>query len=112
MFYNQPDDERDNQFMTRADYNFGKHRVVCEVFLFPLREDPVSGAQTIITAKQGLNLFDQNISAADTYAITPAVLNSFVFSFDRYFTTVVSGAPFSFASLGIPIASTTPPSCL
>lgn len=108
-FYNQPDDERDNQFMTRADYNLGKHRIYAKYFYSRYEKDPVSGAQAIITAKQGLNLFDQNISAADTYSITPALLNSFVFSFDRYFTTVVSGAPFSFASLGIPIASTTPP---
>ena len=109
VFYNQPDDERENQFMVRADYNIGKHRIYGKYFYSRYEKDPVSGGTYIITAKQGLNLFDQSASAADTYAITPTLLNSFVFSYTRYFTTVVSGAPFSFASIGIPIASTTPP---
>ena len=44
--------------------------------------------------------------------LTPSarnLLNSFIFSYNRNNGTVISGAPFSFASLGIPIASTTPP---
>jgi Carboxypeptidase regulatory-like domain/TonB dependent receptor len=109
VYYAQPDNEHETQAMGRVDYDLSKHRIYGKYFYSHYSRDAVSGAQDIVTAKSGLDLADQSVSASDTYTITPTLLNNFVFSYTRYFATVVSAAPFTIASLGIPIASTTPP---
>ena len=52
---------------------------------------------------------DQSVSVNHTYNFSAALLNSFIFSFNRIHGTILSGAPFSFPSIGIPIAASTPP---
>jgi len=50
---------------------------------------------------------DQSASFSHTYNFRPTLLNSFIFSYNRINGTIVSGAPFSFADIGIPIAHST-----
>jgi hypothetical protein len=109
IHYNLPDDEHVNEFLGRVDYNLAKHRIYGRYFYSRYGKDPVSGVQNIIASGRGYDLWDQSASASDIYSISPNVLNSLIFSYNRNNGTVVSGAPFSFASLGIPIASTNPP---
>jgi hypothetical protein len=107
--YSLPDNEHENQFLTRVDYDLSKHRIYGRYFYSRYGKDPVVGSQNILTSNRGYNLWVQGMAFGETYNITPNVLNSFIFSYNRNYGTVVSGAPFSFASLGIPIAGTTPP---
>jgi hypothetical protein len=107
--YSSPDNEHENQFLTRIDYDLNKHRIYGRYFYSRYGRDAVIGSQNILTSNRGLDLFDQGVSVSDTYNISPNILNSFIFSYNRNNGTVTSGAPFSWPSLGIPIASTTPP---
>ncbi len=109
VYYALPDNEHENQFLTRADYDLNKHRIYGRYFYSRYGKDAVIGSTDILTSNRGFDLFDQGAAIGDTYTITPNLLNSLIFSYNRNNGTVTSGAPFSLASLGIPIASTTPP---
>src|SRR5260370_717564 len=63
----------------------------------------------LVVARGGFSDLDQSASFSHTYNFRPTLLNSFIFSYNRINGTIVSGAPFSFADLGIPIAHSTPP---
>lgn len=108
-YYSLPDNEHENQFLTRADYDVGSHRIYGRYFYSRYGKDPVVGNTNILTSNRGYDLFDQGTAVSDTYTIRPNLLNSFIASYNRNDGTVVSGAPFSLNSLGIPIASTNPP---
>lgn len=108
-YYSLPDNEHENQFLTRADYDLNKNRVYGRYFYSRYGTNAVIGTSNILTSTRGFDLFDQGAAASDTYTFTPKLLNSLIFSYNRNNGTVTSGAPFSLVSLGIPIASTTPP---
>ena len=109
FYYNLPDNEHENQFMTRVDYNLSKHRLYGRYFYDDYTKDPVVGSANIVTATRGVGIFDQGVSVSDTYTLSPSLLNSAIFSYNRNNGSILSGAPFAFNSLGIDIASTTPP---
>lgn len=110
VYYNLPDNEHENQFLTRADYDMSsKNRVYGRYFYSRYGKDPVVGSQNLLTSNRGFDLFDQGAAASDTYTFTPKLLNSLIFSYNRNNGTIESGAPFSWTSLGIPVSSTTPP---
>ena len=109
VYYNLPDNEHDTQYMTRVDYNLSKQRIYGRYFYDRYGKDPVVGSQNIVTSGRGFDLWDQGASASDTYTFSPTLLNNAILSYNRNNGTIISGAPFTFASLGIPIASTTPP---
>lgn len=108
-YYSNPNNQHENQFLTRADYDLNKHRIYGRYFYSRFGKDAVIGSQNILASNRGLDLFDQGASASDTYTITPKLLNSVIFSYNRNYGTVTSGAPFGYSSLSIPISSTTPP---
>lgn len=109
IYYNLPDNEHENQFLTRIDYDLNKNRIYGRYFYSRYGKDAVVGNHNILTSNRGFDLFDQGAAVGDTFNFTPNLLNSFIFSYNQNNGTVVSGAPFSWTSLGIPIASTTPP---
>jgi hypothetical protein len=109
VYYNLPDNEHENQFLTRADYDLDRNRIYGRYFYSRYGTDAVLGTTDILTSRRGFDLFDQGAAISDTFTVTPKLLNSLIFSYNRNNGTVTSGAPFSLASLGIPIASTTPP---
>jgi hypothetical protein len=108
-YYSLPDSEHENQFLTRVDYDLTRNRIYGRYFYSRYERDAVIGDKNILTSNRGLDLFDQGVAVGDTFSVTPNVLNSFIFSYNRNYSTVVSGAPFSWTSLGIPVTSTTPP---
>ncbi len=107
--YALPDNEHENQFLTRIDYDLKKHRIYGRYFYSRYGKDAVIGSQNILASNRGFDLFDQGAAVSDTYSISPNILNSFIFSYNRNNGTITSGAPFSWPSLGIPIAATNPP---
>jgi Carboxypeptidase regulatory-like domain len=108
-YYSLPDNEHENQFLTRGDYDLTKHRIYGRYFYARYGKDAVIGTSNILTSNRGFDLFDQGAAASDTYTIRPNLLNNLIFSYNRNYSTITSGAPFGLNSLGIPIASTTPP---
>lgn len=108
-YYARPDNEHENQFLTRIDYDLGKNRLYGRYFYSRYGQDAVIGNQNILASARGYDLFNQGAAFTHTYTFTPKLLNSLIFSYNRNNSTVESGAPFDWASLGIPIASTTPP---
>lgn len=108
-YYNLPMNEAENQFLTRVDYDLNKNRIYGRYFYSRYTQPAVVGSQNILTSTRGFDLFDQGAAVSDTYNISPNLLNSFIFSYNRNNGTVTPGAPFSWPSLGIPIAATTPP---
>ncbi len=107
--FDRPIRDRENQFMGRGDYNLRKQRLYGRYFYSRYKRDPVFGKQNIIASARGFDLFDQGASVSDTYNVSPNVLNSFVFSYNRNDGEILSGAPFSLPDIGVPIAASNPP---
>jgi hypothetical protein len=108
-YYDLPDNQHENQFLSRADYDLTKHRMYVRYFYSHYGKDKVLGSQNLLQSNRGFDMLDQSIAYGETFTITPNLFNNFIFSYGRNFGTITSGAPFSFPSIGIPIAATTPP---
>src|SRR5215831_10942354 len=106
--YDLPQSQNENQFMGRGDYNFWNHRIYGRYFYSHYTQAVNPAGQNLISARSGLDFLDQNVSVSDTYSISPHLLNSALFAYNRFYTSVISSAPFSAADLGIPIAVTNP----
>ena len=107
--YDLPQRDAENQAMGRVDYNLSKQRIYGRYLYSAYTHDPVVGSTNLIAARNGYSDRDQSVSVSHTYNFSAALLNSFIFSFNRIHGTILSGAPFSFPSIGIPIAASTPP---
>jgi hypothetical protein len=107
--YDLPQRDAEQQTMGRVDYNLNRQRIYGRYLYSAYTHDPTVGGVNLISARNGYSDRDQSVSVSDTYNVRPNLLNSAIFSFNRINGTIVSGAPFSFPSLGIPIAASTPP---
>lgn len=106
--FDRPVNDTENQFMGRVDYNLRSQRLYGRYFYSRYKRDPVVGNVNIVSSQRGFDLFDQGVSFSDTYNIRPNLLNSFVFSYNRNFGEIISGAPFGPVELGIAIAQSNP----
>ena len=104
IVFDRPINDHENQVMGRVDYNLTKQRMYGRYFYSKYIRDPVAGAQDLVRAAGGTEWFNQSVSYGNTYSFTPALLNSFVFSYDRNNGSTVSSAPFTWPSIGMPIA--------
>ncbi len=102
--YNLPINDTEHQVMGRVDYNLEKQRFYGRYLRSAYDREAVNGATNLVAARGGFSDLDQSASFSHTYNFRPTLLNSFVFSYNRINGTIVSGAPFSFADLGVPIA--------
>jgi hypothetical protein len=107
--YDLPQRDGEQQTMGRVDYNLSKQRLYGRYFYSAYTHDPTVGSVNLIEARNGYSDRNQSVSFSDTYNVRPTLLNNFIFSFNRINGTILSGAPFSFPSIGIPIAASTPP---
>ncbi|HZT29588.1 MAG TPA: carboxypeptidase regulatory-like domain-containing protein [Bryobacteraceae bacterium] len=107
--YDRPVDDTENQFMGRVDYNLSKQRFYGRYLYSGYTRDPVVGKPDLVASARGFTDRDQSVSVSHTYNFSPSLLNSAIFSYNRINGTIISGAPFSWTDLGIPIASSTPP---
>src|SRR5437870_1527248 len=107
--YNLPINDTEHQVMGRVDYNLTNQRFYGRYLRSAYTRDAVPGTTNLVVARGGFSDLDQSASFSHTYNFRPTLLNSFIFSYNRINGTIVSGAPFSFADLGIPIAHSTPP---
>ncbi|MBI1786066.1 MAG: TonB-dependent receptor [Acidobacteria bacterium] len=107
--FDRPVLEHENQFMGRVDYNLAKQRVYGRYFYAKLPRDAVSGAQDLVRGTGGREFFSQSASVSHTYNLSSTLLNNFIFSYNYNNGQALSGAPFSLPSIGVAIASPTPP---
>jgi hypothetical protein len=104
IVFDRPVPDHENQFMGRVDYNLAKQRLYGRYFYSKYIRDPVSGAQDLVRARGGTTWFNQSASFGHTYNLSPGLLNNFVLSYNRDVGTTVSSAPFTWPSIGMPIA--------
>ncbi|HEX7362034.1 MAG TPA: carboxypeptidase regulatory-like domain-containing protein [Bryobacteraceae bacterium] len=109
VHYTLPENSHQNQFLTKMDYDLAKNHLYGRYFYSNYGAPPVIGSMNVLTSSEGFSLLDQGVALGDTYTISPNLLNSFTFDYNRNTGTTLTGAPFSATSLGIPISSTTPP---
>ena len=107
--YDLPQRDGEQQAMGRIDYNLAKQRIYGRYLYSAYTHDPVVGSTNLVSARNGYSDRDQSVSVNHTYNFSAALLNSAIFSFNRIHGTILSGAPFSFPSIGIPIAASDPP---
>ena len=107
--YDLPVRDTENQAMGRVDYNLSKQRFYGRYFYAGYTRDPVIGSVNLMRSTRGFTDRDQSVSFSHTYTAKPTLLNSFIFSFNRINGTILSGAPFGFPDVGIPIAASKPP---
>jgi hypothetical protein len=107
--FSRPVKEHENQFMGRVDYNLHNQRLFGRYFYAKYPKEAVSGAQNLVRSAGGFNYFNQSASVGHNFNFSPRLLNSFVASWNYNDGNAQSGAPFSLPSIGLPIASQTPP---
>lgn len=107
--FSRPAKEHENQFMGRLDYNLHNQRMFGRYFYASYPRDAVSGAQDLVRSAGGFNFFNQSASFGHNYNFSPHLLNSFIASWNYNDGNAQSGAPFSLPSIGLPIATQTPP---
>jgi Carboxypeptidase regulatory-like domain/TonB dependent receptor len=104
--------QNDNQWLGKVDYLIGKHQIGGSYFWTRFNEPPdINRAmQTIIAAdSSGNRVTIKNLAINDTYALSPSTLFLTWFGWDDQVGGSLSGAPFTFPSIGVNIAAPTPP---
>ncbi|MDQ1474229.1 MAG: hypothetical protein QOJ99_5709 [Bryobacterales bacterium] len=101
VYYNLPDSEHENQYMGRVDYLVGNQRMYGRYLYTGYQKNPIIGTENLLTATRGVDLPTQSASFNHTLTIGPTLLNSFIASWSRSNSQVLSGAPFSLSDLGV-----------
>ncbi|QOY87286.1 TonB-dependent receptor [Paludibaculum fermentans] len=109
VYFQRPDNEHENQFMGRVDYLVGSHRLYARYFDNTYKKDAVSDGAYLLTSGRGVDLPTKTTSFNDTMSLGPTLLNSFIASYTRNSSAVLSGAPFDYSALGIKNVATTNP---
>lgn len=105
IVYTVPNRSKDNEFLGRADYNSGNHRIYSRYF-YTRHIAPLQSSTTNMLALAGGEDFTNYAAvASDTYAFTPTFINTALFSFDRNDGKTTASAPFDISSQGVDIAS-------
>jgi hypothetical protein len=107
--FDRPINDHEHQVMGRMDYIHGDHRLYGRYFDSRYTRAAVSGAENLVASARGAEWFNRNASVSHTYTIRPNVLNNFIFSYNKTSGSIISGAPFSLSSIGVPIAGPNPP---
>ncbi|MGC4050334.1 MAG: hypothetical protein QM757_13235 [Paludibaculum sp.] len=109
VYYQLPDNEHENQFMGRVDYLVGSHRLYARYFDNTYKKNSVSDGAYLLTSSRGVDLPTKTTSFNDTMTLGPTLLNSFIASYTRNSSAVLSGAPFDYSTLGVKNVATTNP---
>jgi hypothetical protein len=107
--FDRPVSDQENQVMGRLDYLQGSHRLYGRYFDARYTHAAVSGAQNLVRAARGADYYNRNASFSDTFNIRADLLNNFIVSYNKTSGSIISGAPFSLASIGVPVAGPNPP---
>ncbi len=100
-YFDLPDSEHENQYMGRVDYLIGSQRLYGRYLYTDYQRNAVIGDKNLLTATRGFDLPTQSASFNHTMTLGPTLLNSFIMSYSRNHSKILSGAPFSLADLGV-----------
>ncbi len=106
LYYGVPLIYHENQILSRVDYDLSaKHRFFARYFYTHYVQSPNDASQNLLTAASGSDFQDQTLTGGHTWTISPNMVNTAVFSFVRDGDALIPKSPFSWPSLGVPIAS-------
>lgn len=109
VYYELPVRDHENQYMGRVDYLLGSHRLYARYFDDTYKRDSVTDSNILFRSSRGVDLPTKTTSFNDTMTLGPTLLNSFIASYTRNSSGVLSGAPFDYSALGIKNVATTDP---
>lgn len=110
IYYDLPVNQHENQYLGRVDYMVGNQRMYGRYFYTDYAQAPVVGSTNIITSTRGKDLPSQTASFGHTLNIGPALLNSLIVSYSHNGSQILTGAPYTLASLGVQnLAASNPP---
>jgi hypothetical protein len=104
--------QNDYQWMGKVSWTGNKNQLSGSYFWTRFNEPPdiaIASSNLLAADPNGNHLLIQNLSLNDTYTVSPSLLFNTWFGWDSQTGGSRSGAPFSFTSLGVNTASTTPP---
>ena len=106
IYFQKPQREAENQVLGRVDYQGTKQRLNGRYFYSRYNIDPLMGTtENLVQATIGYLYFNQGFSVSHTYNVSPTVMNSAQFSYNRNNTNLLSGAPFTLKDLGVKVAT-------
>jgi Carboxypeptidase regulatory-like domain len=104
--------ENDYQWMGKVNWVGNKNQLTGSYFWTHFNEPPdiaIANTNLLAADPNGSSLLIQNLSLNDTYTLSPGLLLNTWFGWDSQTGGSRTGAPFSFPSLGVNIASVSPP---
>ena len=107
--------QNDDQFMPKIDYISGKNRLSGRYFYANYNQPPdLAAGQANLLAIDGSGIGAQvhTVALNDTYTVSPSLLFSTWFSYDRSLGKSYSGAPFGFPDAGVQIAAPSGPKAM
>ncbi len=102
-----PQIQKDDQFLTKADYIRGKHQISGRYFFTNFNQPAYAPKTDLLQVAGGNQVRVQNIAVTDTYSLSPHVLFNTWFGWNQQNGGSVSGAPFCLPAAGVEIAQTT-----
>ncbi len=100
---------KDDQFMLKGDYIWGKHQISGRYFFTNFDQQPFDAKTNLLQVDgSGNQVRVQNIAVTDTYNAGPHLLFATWFGWNRQYGGSLSGAPYCPTDAGINIVGTKP----
>jgi len=98
--------QHDDQFMPKVDYLAGKNQLSVRYFYsrFDQPVDVATETANALATNTGQHVVVQTASVSDTYVVSPSLLFSTWFGYERSTGGTVANAPFTYADAGIQVA--------
>jgi len=100
IIYAQPQRSVNQQILGKVDYNAGKHQISASYFWLHYTDPGWDANKTLLNYKLGQDQTTQSFKMSDTWAISPALLNSLSFSGSIIDSIQTRTAPFSIFDFG------------
>jgi len=98
--------QTENQFMTKVDYNVGKHQISGRYFFTDYDQPAVVPKDNVLAAASSGNAVRlQNVSVIHNFTASPSLLLNTTFGLNRQRGGSLSSAPFGYPDAGVNIAS-------
>src|SRR2546426_986226 len=102
--------QNEDEFMTKIDYNRGKHQLSGRYFYTLFKQPPqIQKVNILALDSSGNHVRVQNFAINHSYSVSPTLLFNSWFGWNLQTGGSLSGAPFSFPDAGVMVASQTPP---
>ena len=102
--------QNEDEFMTKIDYNRGKHQLSGRYFYTLFKQPPqIQKVNILALDSSGNHVRVQNFAINHSYSVSPTLVFNTWFGWNLQTGGSLSSAPFSFPDAGVMVASQTPP---